>query len=64
MNNNYAITSTSYTKENANQYIVFELKDISKILGHSRVETTENYYIFNSYDDMKKTIEILEKSIK
>ena len=41
-----------------------ELKDISKILGHSRVETTENYYIFNSYDDMKKTIEILEKSIK
>ena len=27
MNNNYAITSTSYTKENANQYIVFELKN-------------------------------------
>lgn len=27
MNNNYAITSTSHMKENANQYIVFELKN-------------------------------------
>lgn len=41
-----------------------EIKGISKILGHSRVETTENYYILNSHNDMKKTIEILEESIK
>lgn len=41
-----------------------EIKDISAILGHSRVETTENYYILNSRYDMKKAIEILEKSIK
>ncbi len=41
-----------------------EIKDIAVILGHSRVETTENYYILNSHNDMKKTIEILEKNIK
>lgn len=41
-----------------------EIKDISVILGHSRVETTENYYILNSHNDMKKAIEILEESIK
>ncbi len=40
-----------------------EIKDISVILGHSRVETTENYYILNSHNDIKKVVEILEKKI-
>ena len=27
-----------------------EIKDISKVLGHSRIETTENYYIKRTKD--------------
>lgn len=41
-----------------------EIKDISKVLGHSRIETTENYYISNKSTDKKRVIETFEKNIK
>lgn len=31
-----------------------EIKDISKVLGHSKIETTENYYITSTIDTLKK----------
>ncbi len=41
-----------------------EIKDISKVLGHSRIETTENYYISSKSTDKKRVIETFEKNIK
>ncbi len=43
--------------------IGIELKDISKVLGHSKIETTENYYIISSMDNLKKVCESIEKEI-
>ena len=40
-----------------------EIKDIANILGHSRIETTENYYIISTIDSTKKTIIDFEKAI-
>lgn len=40
-----------------------EIKDISKVLGHSKIETTENYYIISSIDNFKKVCESIEKEI-
>lgn len=40
-----------------------EIKDISKVLGHSRIETTENYYITTIANDLIKICESIEKEI-
>lgn len=40
-----------------------EIKDISKVLGHSRIETTENYYITSTANDLIKISESVEKEI-
>ena len=40
-----------------------EIKDISKVLGHSRIETTENYYITSTTNDLIKISESVEKEI-
>ncbi len=40
-----------------------EIKDISRILGHSKIETTENYYIISSIDNLKTVCEFIEKEI-
>ena len=40
-----------------------EIKDISKILGHSRIETTENYYINCTKDNLKEVSKSFEKEL-
>ena len=40
-----------------------EIKDISKVLGHSKIETTENYYITSTKDTLKNVSEKFEKEI-
>ena len=41
-----------------------EIKEVAEILGHSKIETTENYYI-TSYDEKRKhAIELFEKELK
>lgn len=40
-----------------------EIKDISKLLGHSRIETIENYYITINTNDLIKICELIEKEI-
>ena len=52
---------TSSTKEALR--IGNEIKDISKLLGHSRTETTENYYITSTTNDLIKICESIEKEI-
>lgn len=42
---------------------VVEIKDVDEILGHSRIETTENYYISNYKESRKEATELLEKQI-
>ena len=37
-----------------------EIKDISKVLGHSRIETTENYYISSSVESRKEANDVFE----
>ena len=39
-------------------------RDVADILGHSRIETTENYYISSSEESRKHASEIFEKSIQ
>ena len=41
-----------------------EIRDVADILGHSRIETTENYYISISEESRKHESEIFEKSIQ
>lgn len=41
-----------------------EIKDVAQILGHSRIETTENYYISSSDENRKKATELFEKQLK
>lgn len=41
-----------------------EIKDIADILGHSRIETTENYYIASTEETRKKANELLENIIQ
>lgn len=40
-----------------------EIKDIADVLGHSRIETTENYYIGTTADSIKQNIIDFEKII-
>ena len=37
--------------------------DFAEIQGHSRIETTENYYISNYKESRKEATELLEKQI-
>ena len=39
------------------------IKDIAEVLGHKRIETTENYYIISAEDTLKKVSESFEKEI-
>lgn len=41
-----------------------EIKDVAEILGHSRIETTENYYILSSKENKKVATELLEKQMQ
>lgn len=38
-----------------------EIRDFADILGHSKIETTENYYISSTETSRKEANEILEK---
>lgn len=40
-----------------------EIKDISKVLGHKRIETTHNYYITSTEVDKNEVIKIFENSL-
>ena len=40
-----------------------EIKDIAKVLGHSRIETTENYYINCTKDNLKNVSNSFEKEL-
>lgn len=40
-----------------------EIKDISKVLGHSRIETTKNYYINCTKDNLKDASKSFEKEL-
>ena len=41
-----------------------EIKDVAEILSHSRIETTENYYISSSIENQKNATKLIEKQIK
>ena len=41
-----------------------EIRDVADILGHSRIETTENYYIASSDKTRKSANDLLEKVIQ
>lgn len=41
-----------------------EIKDVVEVLGHSRIKTTENYYISKSTEKQKNTIKLIEKQIQ
>lgn len=41
-----------------------EIKDVAEILGHSRIETTENYYISSSTENQKNATKLIEKQIQ
>lgn len=40
-----------------------EIKDIAEVLGHKRIETTENYYIVSTKYMIKKVSKTFEKEI-
>lgn len=40
-----------------------EIKDVSTVLGHSKIETTENYYTTSTEDTLKKVSESFEKEM-
>ena len=52
----------SYATKSLNNGV--QIKDIATILGHSRIETTENYYISSSDKNKKEANDILEQIIQ
>ena len=40
-----------------------EIKDIAEILGHKRIETTQNYYILSWEENKKKVTEVFEDEL-
>lgn len=47
-----------------NEALMTGIRDVADILGHSRIETTENYYISSSEKTRKEANNILEKVIQ
>lgn len=41
-----------------------EIRDVADLLGHSKIETTENYYITSSNESLKETVKIFDNIIK
>ena len=41
-----------------------EIKAVAEILGHSRIETTDNYYISSSTENQKNATKLIEKQIQ
>ena len=41
-----------------------KIREIADILGHSNVETTENYYISSSNETLKSTIKNFENNVQ
>lgn len=41
-----------------------EIKDVAEILGHSNIETTENYYVSSTEESRKEASNIFEKKIQ
>lgn len=41
-----------------------EIKDVSSVLGHSRVETTENYYIISNEETKKNANKSFEHIVQ
>lgn len=41
-----------------------EIRDVADLLGYSKIETTENYYISSTGETRKKANEFLEKTIQ
>ena len=40
-----------------------EIRDVADILGHSKIETTQNYYIFPTENTKKQVNAILEEML-
>lgn len=41
-----------------------EIKDVANNLGHKKIETTENYYIFSSIENLKNVTETFDKNFQ
>ena len=40
------------------------MKELTEVLGHKRIETTQKYYISSTKEDKKKVGRVFEKSLK
>ena len=41
-----------------------EIRDIADLLGHSKIETTENYYISSTEESKRYASEVFEKTVQ